>query len=199
MNSFEINLEVKRPRKIYKVMDYVIMFGVVIFAAVIIVFLPYVNKIKAEKEMKESENVAKSRYQQLQLSEQEITKNTAADTQFKKDHDTIGDAIKPVHVYLQSLNDFANHYELKEDGTPRYIINSQTITGNVISLTIKDSGDSNRVIEFKNALLDNPEFYYENAEGILVVDPIDLSWISSVEMAASISDNTISLEVTYGK
>lgn len=204
MKSFEIKIEVKRPRKIYKVMDYLIMFGVVLVAAVLIVFLPYTSKVKEIAASEESQAIADARLTQLKRNQQEITSNTQKDKDYKSNYDLIDESILPVHEYLQSLNDFANNFELIEDAagnkTPRYSIVSQTVTGNVITLSIVDNGQTNRVPEFKDALIDNEVFtYYYDLEGTLVEETIHLDWISEIVMGNTISNNSVSLEVYYGK
>lgn len=204
MKSFEIKIEVKRPRKIYKVMDYLIMFGVVLIASVVMVFLPYTSRVKKIAASEESGAIANARLTQLRRNQQEITSNSEKDKEYKANYDLINESILPVHEYLQSLNDFANNFELIEDAngvqTPRYSIVSQTVTGNVITLSIVDNGQTNRVPEFKDALIDNEVFvYYHEVGGNSVKETVHLDWISKIVMGNTISNNSVSLEVYYGK
>lgn len=192
MKSMEIKLEIKRPRKIYKLMDYFIMFGVVFVAAVLIIFLPYTNKRSKLAEAEESNAIATSRFNTLKRNEQEISKNTAIEVEYKSNYDKLDNAIEPVHNYLQAINDFAENYK-----EARFEIKQQTITGNVITLSIHDTGSTSELIEFCDALRDNAEFVYTNEDG--EEETVDLKWISDVQMANVISANSVTVEVYYGK
>lgn len=195
MESLKISFEVKRPRKIYKVMDYVYLLGVICIAAIIIVFLPFVNKEGEKANSMDKVNVAQARLTLLEKSAQESYINNAEDKEYQKNYDIIDDAIVEVHNYIQSLNDFKDVYF---DGRFEYA--SQTVNDNVILISLTDTGASNNLIEFKRALLDNPKYTYTvtDASGTKQVT-IDLSWISKIELNTSMSSNNISMEVYYGE
>lgn len=195
MESLKISFEVKRPRKIYKVMDYVYLLGVICIAAIIIIFLPYVKKEGEKANSMDKVNVAQARKSLLEKSKEENYINNAEDKEYQKNYDIIDDAIVDVHNYIQSLNDFKDVYY---EG--RFEYTSQSVNDNIIVISLTDTGASNNLIEFKRALLNNPKYTYivTDESGAKEVT-IDLSWISKIVLSTSMSSNNITMEVYYGE
>lgn len=188
-----IEFEIKRPNRINRYMDYVLMLGLVIVFAVLFIYKPYIDNVDKINEKKVESNTVDSQYQILENSRIESSSSaTAYDKNYQISYNQLVSVTNVKYAtYFASLLKFTEEFTGGEDIGGFMSISSYSFDdGNKkLIISLSDNSGSNHTTAYINALREDKI----DIDG----EKHPLYWIKSVEYTYATTSTEVT--ITYGE